>query len=249
MIYESIIKRLLLESKLDSLAGKVSRIAMSKLASSSEKINNLPRTKEGNFIVRIAKFLIKIRNDIAPQTSEKISLSMIVKILHTKDDKAVTEASWDWKVNELNILITVQSTTGKIMPIHLGMIQPYLHNAIRHELEHSSQGPELAVSSIQTGYEMMQDKKDIEKKKKYYTDPSEIPAFIAGARQQSKKQKRSFYEIIDEMLRKIEKSFINHGINDQLMIDDAIKDIKNAWILYAEKNFPSVTRKFFKNRN
>lgn len=244
MIYESIIRRLLLESKLDSLASKISRIAMKKLASSIEKINDLPRMKEGNFIVRIAKFLIEISNDIAPQTSEKISLSMIVKVLHTKNDKALAEASWDWQLNELNISITVQSTTGILMPIHLRMIQPYLHNAIRHELEHSSQGPELAVSSIQTGYEMMQDKKDIEKKKKYYTDPSEIPAFVAGARQQSKKQKKSFYEIIDEMLQKIERSFINHGINDQQMIDKTIEDIRNSWILYAEKNFPSVTRKF-----
>jgi len=39
---------------------------------------------------------------------------------------------------------------------------------------------------------MMQDKKDIEKKKKYYTDPSKIPAFVAGIRQQSKKRTSIF---------------------------------------------------------
>lgn len=246
MLYEAIVKRLLTESKLDFLANKVSRATMKKIVSSVEEINRLPKTKQGNFIVRNGNFIVELTNDAVQKSPKKILLNLVFKILHTINDKTSVEASWDWKTNELTVFVTIQSTTSKLEPIHFNMIRPFLHNAIRHELEHSSQSSELAVSAIQSGYEMIQDKKDIEKKKKYYTDPAEIPAFIAGARQQSKKEKRSFYEIINDMLEKIKKSFIHHGIEDQASINQAIEEIRNKWILYAEENYPGIKTKFIK---
>jgi len=57
MIYESVVKRLLLESKLDSLASELSRMTMKKFVSSIEDINLSPAQKEGIFVVKTKKFV------------------------------------------------------------------------------------------------------------------------------------------------------------------------------------------------
>jgi hypothetical protein len=202
---------------------------------------SIPRRKEGNFVVRTGNFVVEVSNERASTAPKNFKVNVQVKVFHTKEkNAAIVEASWDWLTKEIDVRLSIQSVTGKIEPLHLNMIRSRLYNVVRHELEHSSQGSELAVSSIESAHEMFQDKTNLEKKKKYYTDPSEVPAFVAGIRNQSKKERKPFFEIMEDDLDRIRKSIVRLGISDEETIEPVVDSIRKVWIDYAKNRFPGL---------
>jgi len=241
MLIKSIFQRLLVESKLDFLANDVNRSTIRRLVDLMDKINELPRRKEGNFVTRTGSFVIRVENEkvaVAPRT---FNVNIQTKVFHTKEkNAAIVEASWDWATKELDVFLNIQSVTGKIETLHLSMVRSRLYNVIRHELEHSSQGSDLAASSIESGHEMSQDKANLEKKKRYYTDASEVPAFVAGIRNQSKKEHRSFYDVMEDDLDRIRKSIFRIGTIDEKTTESVVDSIRKVWIDYAKDRYPGL---------
>lgn len=172
------------------------------------------------------------------ENSSDTEIKVALAVMATKEDKTPVEASWDWADETLNIHVYVQSTTGKLRPDHLGMIQKRLYDATRHELEHSTQNDKLATSAIKAHSTWSADPENINKRIKYYTNPAEVPAFAAGIYNRAKKLRIPFHKAAEEDLDKIRKAMLRTPDADPNKVEIALKKIKSAWTEEAKRRFP-----------
>lgn len=228
MLYSRIMVRLLQESKLDSLANSIGRSVMSVAAGQRQRINSARSKREGIKVLKLA-------------VATDVPASVVLKLSSANEDSVKIGASWDWNSNTLEIRIIVNSVTGDLETYHLKDIQTNLYDAVRHELEHSTQGTDLAVSSIEAVDRMMSDPASIEKRKNYYTDSSEVPALTSGIYNKAKKIRKPFSVFAGEYIDKIRSTMIERDpAADPESIETALQDILTTWTNYAKVRFPQA---------
>ncbi len=237
MLFENIFYRLLRESKLDTLANSVVRKIVLSIKNEMGNINDLPRTREGKFAIRYTALPEEV---IADNADEEFKINSTIKIYGTSEDKPPSaRASWDWKVRALEVHIIIMSMTGTVRLNDISGIQASLYEAIRHELEHSSNEHEL-VGSIKAYNKWAADPANIKKRKLYYTDPGEVAAFTSGIYNAAKRTRQPFKDVVEDRLEKIKKSMLKDPEADPKKVKKAIDDIRKTWIDYAKVRFPQA---------
>lgn len=232
MLYERIMYRLLNESKIVSLTNRLSKQVMLGIRDRIDRINSTAPNEDGVRGYRISK---TVSND---RTQKDFKLIIVINVYPAKNEKTIIEAMWDWEAEELNVYIKVFSKTGLLQPQHLRSIQDNLYGAIRHELEHSTQGPELAAASIKSHDDLMTNPADLQRRKDYYTNPAELPAFVSGFAIEAKKLRKPIEDVIGKYLEKIKSAMTrNNPSMDPSKIQQAIDDIKTAWMDYAKEKY------------
>lgn len=232
MLYERIMYRLLNESKIVSLTNRLSKQVMLGIRDRIDRINLTTPDENGVRGYRISK---TVSND---RTQKDFKLIIQINIYPAKNEKTIIEGMWDWETNELNVYIKVLSKTGLLRLQHLRGIQDNLYGVIQHELEHSTQGPELAAASIKAHDEVTINPADIQRRKDYYTNPAELPAFVGGFAIEAKKLRKPFEDVVEKYLEKIKNAMTrNNPTMNPSEIQDAVDDIKMTWMNYAKEKY------------
>lgn len=233
----------MLESKIDSFANLLSREVVAALKEEMENINSLKQTKLSSGW-RVRSTEIERQMDLPATVKvatpiENVSLKIEITIYHAKQSDEVNVVATNVE-NQIEIQIKLYSTTGKLIPQHLSMIQNRIVEASRHEIEHMTQSPELMASAAQAYQNWQQDPSKFEHRIKYYTDPAEIAAFTSGLYYKAKKLKKPFKEIMEDALKKITASMQHRGNNpEEILI--SIDEIRKAWLDYANIRFPKIS--------
>lgn len=229
--------RLLIESKLDSLSNEIARQIIFGVKKRMNLINSTRPQRDGRFMTRSTDF-DEIVTD--KRTNVDYQIKVAVRVMAATEDKTPVEASWDWATDTLEVHVNVLSQTGLIQNHHLGRLQDRLYDSIRHEIEHSIQGSDLAVSSIEAHSSWAEDPTNIIKRRNYYTDPSEVPAFVAGIYNKAKKLRQPFYKVVEEDLAKIRKAMKRETQASPSSVSRAISKIRSTWMEYAAQRFPNA---------
>lgn len=215
----------MLESRYDSMAGIISRKALSMAKRSMEQVN-ASGTKQVS-----VEDQVDIQLTHAPMT---IHLTVQLTLQRSTTDSAIVVASG--ARDEIDFRIKVVSKTGMMLPLHLSYIQDRLYEASRHELEHLFQDED--PSTAQSAISFFEKPQVMSRRLAYYTHPNEIPAFVSGMYMKAKKLRRPFSDVVEENLEKIRRSMEFRG-NTPAQADRLIAKIRRAWMSYAKSRFPN----------
>ena len=226
MLYDKIVRRLLKESKLDSFARQINRMTM-------DGIKNVISSKSTK---RKNKF--RFKNEATDQ--EGSTIEVVTDVLFRENNNRVSvSAGWDWKNRAMDVLVKIPDDVDNYK--NLQEIQSKLYEAIRHELEHSTQSDEEVDSAEEAYHEFEQDKYDVDAIKNYYANESEVPAFVAGIYHAAKRLRKPFYELMEDRLEKIKKNMSKRADDiEPSYINSSVEEIRTAWKNYASLRFPKA---------
>lgn len=247
LIEERIFHRLLIEGQLDTLANVVRRDVTNELRDSTQEINSSP-------IVRIDKqfrgreFELKSRSVYErpqdPQKGSEIDWVVYLQMIGAtpKNQTMFVEGAWNFTDNRLEISIKINSPDGKFKPQFLEEMNERLAEITRHEIEHFFQSEDLQKSSAKAGQKFFSNKSDIDTRVDYYTNPAELPAFVAGINNLSKRTGKSFNQIVDEHMEKIYSAVERSNPDASKKELKKLDTIKQTWINFAKQKFPNSKR-------
>ena len=118
----------------------------------------------------------------------------------------------------------------------LSELIPEIKDALRHELEHSTQPTEildLVQQKVPTGeiWASLQTAED------YYTSESETKAHIAGLYKRSKMTNIPAHEILDDYLVEVYNTGLNYGYTEQ-ELKPLILRMRELWLYYLASRYP-----------
>jgi predicted DNA-binding protein len=247
LIEERIFHRLLIEGQLDTLANVVRRDVTNELRDGMQEINSSP-------IVRIDKqfrgreFELKSRSVYEhpqdPQKGSEIDWVVYLQMIGAtpKNQTMFLEGAWNFTDNRLEISIKINSPDGKFKPQFLEEMNERLAEITRHELEHFFQSEDLQKTSAEAGQKFFSNKSDIDARVDYYTNPAELPAFVAGINNLSKRTGKSFNQIVDEHMEKIYSAVERSNPDASKKELKKLDTIKQTWINFAKQKFPNSKR-------
>lgn len=247
MLYEHILSHLLIESKIDSYTNELTRLVISNLKDEMNTINASKQTQQpGKVPMRKSSFNLRSQRPEhmnipsgMPDSDGTNNLTLEIEVIVLQTNKDIVQINASWGGNILALQIYVSSSTGTLRPQHLLDVQKNIYETIRHELEHSTQDVSHRLSSIKSSMAMSNNPTSLAKKKNYYTDKAEMPAFVAGMYNKAKKLRIPFKDVAEENLEKITNSMLTHGAKPA-KVKQTIDVIRKAWIDYAQTRFPKV---------
>lgn len=242
---ERIFYRLLIEGQLDTLANVIRRDVTNELRDSTQEINSSPviRINErfrGREFELVSRSVYEHPQD--PHKGGEIGWVVYLQMIGAtpKDQTMFMEGAWNFTDNILEISIKINSPDGKFKPQFLEEINARLAEITRHELEHFFQSADLQKTSTTSGQKFLSNKSDIDARVDYYTNPAELPAFVAGINNLSKRTGKSFNQIVDEHMKKIYSAVERSNPNASKEELEKIDKIKQAWINFAKEKFPKL---------
>jgi len=255
MLYETVMVKLLQESKMDSLANEISRRVMRTIRDAMPTIEAtepaqipgyankiLSRHYETMWNMPRPEFSLE-PNALNPQYAEEnkdMDIDIKVDVIKQSTDSAHVNASWGGKRLELKII--VKSTSGMLMGTHLSMIQFHLYDAVRHELEHAAQPVKTKLSAVLAASNMATNPNSIPKTRDYYINMGEKPAFAAGMYNRAKKLRIPVSDVFEERLKQIESGLmkkLKKGEGSE-KVTDAIEAIRQAWTKATRERYPKA---------
>ena len=159
-----------------------------------------------------------------------------------KNQTMFVEGAWNFTDNRLEISIKINSPDGKFKPQFLEEMNERLAEITRHELEHFFQSEDLQKTSTASGQKFLSNKSDIDARVDYYTNPAELPAFVAGINNLSKRTGKSFNQIVDEHMEKIYSAVERSNPDASKKELKKLDTIKQTWINFAKQKFPNSKR-------
>lgn len=115
-------------------------------------------------------------------------------------------------------------------------VYPRMKEILRHEIEHSTQDQKSAVGAF--------DWSDLERAERYFSDPKEVAAWVAGLYKRAKMLKQPFISMLDERLQGWRKMMMHRGKWDRnpppdpVVVDAILRRIREKFIDYARHRFP-----------
>ena len=113
---------------------------------------------------------------------------------------------------------------------------PELKDALRHELEHSSQSTEMLMQ-VQKEIPEGDIWKSLESAETYYTSEAEVKAHVAGVYKKAKMLKEPAGEVMDDFLIQIWQTGLAHGHSEQ-DLDPLMRKIRHLWRYYMTGRYP-----------
>jgi hypothetical protein len=112
-------------------------------------------------------------------------------------------------------------------------IYPELLENIRHELEHTGQTFEQGHKSSPENLLTLNDFLT------YYSDPTEIEAFVAGLMSKSKSRGIPLSQAIDDMIDAITRDAEDAGLNDS-EVENLDAQLRDSYFKYAHMRYPRM---------
>lgn len=261
-VYERVIVSLLTESKVDSFARRLTQKVINATKKKMDDINKkrslilTMKVPWPEFLVRKDEFATltgRLERNSAmngkgpnPFGPMEIRIKLAIEVIpknELKDDINMM-ASWSPFYDEMIIQIQVVSTTGAVKLQHLSAIQAECYNAIRHELEHSTQTTEKLIGGLRAGGDMMsgiprQVWSDPKILSNYFLSEAEIEAFVAGLFHVAKRTRTPFIKVLDELIEKLMRQTTRYG-SDAVEMRNVLLTVKWKWLAYAKKRFPTA---------
>ena len=259
MLYESVLSRLLRESKVDTFARSISQKLMRAAKKSMDKVN-----KQGHVILKTTlswpafmkrqDYFSTMQGKLdramslgvtsgLPGTVPTIRVALLFGLTKNRNrDQVHMGGSWSPAHDVLTIEAIIDSTTGTMRTDHLSMIQAKAYEVIRHELEHTGQTDEKLFSGAAANQELSALRniwQSPQAVRKYYTSEAETEAFVAGIYHRAKRERRPFIKVLDEMIEGIIDSGSKKGVS---IVDlrNIFMEVRYRWIEYAKKRFPKA---------
>ncbi len=113
---------------------------------------------------------------------------------------------------------------------------PELKDALRHELEHSSQPTEMLMK-VQREIPEGKIWESLESARIYYTSEAEVKAHVVGVYKKAKMLKEPAGEIMDDFLLQIWQTGLAHGHSEQ-DLDPLMREIRELWRNYMASRYP-----------
>lgn len=134
-------------------------------------------------------------------------------------------------LNRIEVEITYPNRPFRITDI--SDIYPELLENLRHELEHSMQSFDEDAKSSPSELLTLEDFVS------YYTDPTEVSAFVAGMMSKAKNTKMPLSDIIDEKIDAITADASDAGLTEE-EIDVLDSSLRDTYISYATRRYPRM---------
>jgi len=115
---------------------------------------------------------------------------------------------------------------------------PELKDALRHELEHSSQPTDMLMN-IQKEIPEGQVWKSLESAETYYTSEAEVKAHAAGIYKKAKTMKQPVDEVLDDFLIAVWQTGLNRGHSEE-GLDPLMKKVRELWRYYLMSRYPEA---------
>jgi len=113
---------------------------------------------------------------------------------------------------------------------------PELKDALRHELEHSSQPTEMLMK-VQKEIPEGKIWESLDSAETYYTSEAEVKAHVAGIYKRAKVLKEPAAEVMDNFLIQIWQTGLAHGYSEQ-ELDPLMRKIRDLWRYYMTSRYP-----------
>ena len=113
---------------------------------------------------------------------------------------------------------------------------PELKDALRHELEHSSQPTEMLMK-VQREIPEGKVWKSLESAEIYYTSEAEVKAHVVGIYKRAKMLKEPASEVMDDFLLQIWQTGLARGHSEQ-ELDPLMRKIRELWRNYMASRYP-----------
>lgn len=134
--------------------------------------------------------------------------------------------------NAIEVLLTIDPSAE---PNIYNKVNSLLQDAVRHELEHLTQGGEnRIIDRPKLTPEKTRNKIDAKfgNAHKYFTLKDEIPTMVNGMYRSAKTQKKPIDVVFNE--------YLNYYIGEKIITQKQADSILKVWIDYAKKNLPAA---------
>lgn len=137
----------------------------------------------------------------------------------------------DGQLNRIEVEITYPNRPFRL--IDISDIYPELLENLRHELEHSMQIPEDGELSSPENLETLADYIT------YYSDHTEVSAFVVGLMAKAKSARKSLSQIINDKMNAVIVDAEVSGLDEE-EIKKLDTTLRNTYISYAKMRYPRM---------
>ena len=120
----------------------------------------------------------------------------------------------------------------------LGIVHEELSDAVRHELEHSSQDTE-ELMDCQRKVPDAQIWDTLGKARSYYLCPAEKKAHVVGFMKRAKQRKEPVADVLDNELMAVYQTGLNSGYDEQ-ELEGLMTDIRDEYREYLKERYPKA---------
>jgi len=113
---------------------------------------------------------------------------------------------------------------------------PELKDALRHELEHSSQPTDMLMK-VQREIPEGKIWESLDSAETYYTSEAEVKAHVVGIYKRAKMLKEPAGAVMDDFLIQIWQTGLAHGHSEQ-ELDPLMRKIRELWRIYMASRYP-----------
>ena len=226
-LYERVVLRLLVESRIDTFARTITRKIVQLIIQRIEKLDAKKR------------ITIVIKN--LDPAHEDFNLKLTVTLKQRGDNRVNVAGSWTPALDELDVNVFFETRNGLFDKTLLSGLQQKLYDTVRHEVEHSAQEKPANMYSDE---EEDEDEgalwRDLTRLQDYFLSDREIPAFVAGLYHQAKRTRRPFINVLDDKLAAYERVAVHYNAKNSRKVRRLFQKIRGEWVAYAERRFPNA---------
>ncbi len=256
LLYERVVATLLRESKIDTFARKLTQkvinVAKKKGADLAATTGRgvytikIPwpevlKRKDGFGSIggRIARSQVTRENPYAPH---ELKVKLTIQLIRSEREEIAMDASWSPLTDEMNVRLIVFTSTG-LQSKDYTTIQQKAYEAIRHELEHSTQSLDDLADASDAGQGMMTSPRaawrDAGTLGAYLLSQAELEAWTAGMYHRAKRTRTPFIKVIDDQVEQLMRQTTKAG-GDAVEMRNILMQVRWKWIEYAKKRFPKA---------
>lgn len=228
-LYASVIKQLLVESRVDTFARLVTRKIVQIIIDRIEKLDAKKR------------LIVNIKN--LNSQYEEFDLKLTVTLKQRDTNRVNVAGSWTPALNELDVNVFFETESGLFDKTLLSQMQHRLYDTVRHEVEHSMQEKPANMYSDEDDDEDLSPEslwRDLSWIENYFLSDREISAFVSGLYHQAKRMRRPFIDVMDEKLNAYKKVAVHYNKGDSVKLQNLFRTVRDVWLSYAEQRFPQA---------